>query len=170
MITPPKYMLGSHPHVAGGFSDDCGSRGPDSRQVAAPMRVQVNGTDYPVTDIELKRPDPAADTFPAVRTCRKCGCTDRNCRQCIERTGEPCHWVEADLCSACVEVPALFSEGEAVKVETSENIRQLWGEIEDEFPDKSTPFLMQMVCDRGRLMYRWDIDHGDVAEALAVKT
>ena len=39
----------------------------------------------------------------AVRTCRKCGCTDDDCRQCIERTGEPCRWVEADLCSACAD-------------------------------------------------------------------
>lgn len=33
--------------------------------------------------------------------CRVCGCTDDNCRGCVERTGEPCHWVEPDLCSAC---------------------------------------------------------------------
>lgn len=36
------------------------------------------------------------------RTCRVCGCTELNCAECIERTGVPCHWVEADLCSACV--------------------------------------------------------------------
>jgi hypothetical protein len=35
------------------------------------------------------------------RKCRVCGCTDDDCRQCIEKTGEPCHWVEEDLCSAC---------------------------------------------------------------------
>jgi hypothetical protein len=40
---------------------------------------------------------------PAVPTCRVCGCTDEDCRQCIRKTGEPCHWVEPDLCSACVE-------------------------------------------------------------------
>ncbi|HET6255837.1 MAG TPA: hypothetical protein VFE32_17300 [Puia sp.] len=40
---------------------------------------------------------------PAVRKCRVCGCTDDDCRQCIEKTGNACHWVEADLCSACVE-------------------------------------------------------------------
>ena len=37
----------------------------------------------------------------SVRTCRVCGCTDGDCRGCIERTGAPCHWVEEDLCSAC---------------------------------------------------------------------
>jgi hypothetical protein len=36
-----------------------------------------------------------------VRKCRVCGCTDDDCRQCIEKTGEPCYWVEEDLCSAC---------------------------------------------------------------------
>lgn len=36
-----------------------------------------------------------------VRVCRVCGCTDDDCRQCIERTGAPCHWVTHDLCSAC---------------------------------------------------------------------
>jgi hypothetical protein len=37
------------------------------------------------------------------RTCRHCGCTDNDCRQCIEKTGEPCSWVSADECSACVQ-------------------------------------------------------------------
>ena len=43
----------------------------------------------------------AAAGETAVRTCRACGCTDNDCSGCIERTGEPCHWVEIDLCSAC---------------------------------------------------------------------
>lgn len=33
-----------------------------------------------------------------VRTCRRCGCTDD--RACVTE-GEACHWVDADLCSAC---------------------------------------------------------------------
>jgi hypothetical protein len=37
------------------------------------------------------------------RRCRICGCTDDDCRQCIEKTGEPCYWVEEDLCSACID-------------------------------------------------------------------
>lgn len=35
-------------------------------------------------------------------TCRVCGCTDS--RACVTN-GAPCHWVEADLCSACAEKP-----------------------------------------------------------------
>jgi len=45
------------------------------------------------------------------RTCRVCGCTDLDCSQCIEKTGFPCHWVEADLCSACVDPPDLAGNG-----------------------------------------------------------
>ena len=37
------------------------------------------------------------------RVCKRCGCTDSDCSQCIEKTGEPCHWVTDDLCSACIE-------------------------------------------------------------------
>ncbi len=33
--------------------------------------------------------------------CKICGCTDFHCNQCIEKTGEPCYWLEPDLCSAC---------------------------------------------------------------------
>lgn len=35
------------------------------------------------------------------RTCRVCGCTQDDCSQCVEAPGEPCHWVEDDLCSRC---------------------------------------------------------------------
>lgn len=42
-------------------------------------------------------------TAAMVRTCRICGCTDADCRQCIERTGRACYWVSGDLCSACLE-------------------------------------------------------------------
>jgi hypothetical protein len=35
--------------------------------------------------------------------CRVCGCTDDDCSGCVERTGEPCYWVESDLCSACAD-------------------------------------------------------------------
>lgn len=38
----------------------------------------------------------------ATRRCRGCGCTDVDCGACAIVTGQPCHWVEADLCSACL--------------------------------------------------------------------
>lgn len=41
------------------------------------------------------------DTCMIVRSCRICGCYEEDCSQCIRKTGEPCHWVEKDLCSAC---------------------------------------------------------------------
>lgn len=36
--------------------------------------------------------------------CRCCGCTDEDCRGCIERTGEPCGWADESrtLCTACL--------------------------------------------------------------------
>lgn len=36
------------------------------------------------------------------RKCRVCGCTNDDCRQCIEKQGHACYWTEADLCSACM--------------------------------------------------------------------
>lgn len=35
------------------------------------------------------------------RECRICGCTDDDCSDCVERTGQACSWSEPDLCSAC---------------------------------------------------------------------
>jgi hypothetical protein len=42
-------------------------------------------------------------TAKPIRSCRVCGCTDDDCSGCIARTGEPCYWVDTDLCSACAE-------------------------------------------------------------------
>lgn len=60
----------------------------------------------PVSRWEIPAPPERRVEEPAnttLRRCRVCGCTDDDCSQCIEKTGEPCHWVEADLCSACAE-------------------------------------------------------------------
>lgn len=40
-------------------------------------------------------------TVPGI--CRVCGCTEHDCRWCIQRTGKPCSWTEVDLCSACAK-------------------------------------------------------------------
>ncbi|HEU4582487.1 MAG TPA: hypothetical protein VFS67_29720 [Polyangiaceae bacterium] len=35
--------------------------------------------------------------------CAVCGCTEEDCSQCVEKTGEPCSWVAPGLCSACAD-------------------------------------------------------------------
>jgi hypothetical protein len=49
-----------------------------------------------------RRPIMICDVPTQERSCRECGCTDNDCRGCIERTGRPCYWVKDDLCSACL--------------------------------------------------------------------
>lgn len=63
----------------------------------------------------------AKEWIDSLQRCRKCGCTQYDCRQCIEKTGSPCTWAEKDLCSACVEEPEIpvvdtrASQSEAVE-------------------------------------------------------
>jgi len=43
-------------------------------------------------------------TLPPKRgKCRCCGCTEDDCSQCVERTGDACSWATPalDLCTAC---------------------------------------------------------------------
>lgn len=35
--------------------------------------------------------------------CQVCGCTDDDCRACIQATGSPCYWVKPGLCSRCAD-------------------------------------------------------------------
>lgn len=51
--------------------------------------------------VEIIEHDKFNTTVQTIRTCRECGCTDGNCINCIRKTGEPCYWIERDLCSAC---------------------------------------------------------------------
>jgi len=44
-----------------------------------------------------------AITGEAPDSCRVCGCTEDDCSQCVEKTGEPCSWIAPGLCSACVD-------------------------------------------------------------------
>ncbi|MBX3253953.1 MAG: PRTRC system protein E [Chitinophagaceae bacterium] len=57
--------------------------------------------DEPITELVGEAQTEESENLPE-RKCRVCGCTDNDCRQCIKKTGKPCHWVEEDLCSACV--------------------------------------------------------------------
>jgi len=40
-------------------------------------------------------------SMSCVAKCAVCGCTDHDCRGCVERTGQPCWWFGPNLCSAC---------------------------------------------------------------------
>jgi hypothetical protein len=59
--------------------------------------LTTSDTDQPTTNATLETSEPVGD----VQQCRACGCTDDNCTECVERTGQPCYWVKPDLCSAC---------------------------------------------------------------------
>lgn len=65
----------------------------------------------------------AKEWIDALRRCRKCGCTEYDCKSCIEKTGSPCHWVETDLCSACKEEPIVkVTDSRASSGTTDENV------------------------------------------------
>lgn len=55
-------------------------------------------------------------------TCRICGCTDDDCSQCIAATGEPCSWVEVDLCSRCADLV----DAEHFPVESRDSFSHCW--------------------------------------------
>ena len=66
--------------------------------------------DTAISDEEFDRWSTVGDVIDFIEkhtadqwACRQCGCTDIDCSGCIKRTGEPCHWVERDLCSACAD-------------------------------------------------------------------
>lgn len=71
------------------------------KQVADEKAAKKPATAKP-KKLAARAKKPATAALEArVRTCRACGCTEADCRQCIERTGEPCFWIARDLCSAC---------------------------------------------------------------------
>ena len=57
-----------------------------------------------MSEIGLMSPPPLGpgqvfDEELGERECRACGCSQFNA--CVSEAGIPCHWIEADLCSAC---------------------------------------------------------------------
>lgn len=84
-------------------------------------------------------------------TCRVCACTDYDCRQCIEKTGVTCYWVEEDLCSACSpgvelrrELDAMVLRGQCSAQEADEAFRFL-----DELSDTELLGLSQLAARAG---------------------
>lgn len=53
-----------------------------------------------MSGIFMSAADVAAETVFDVRRCRGCGCSDHEA--CIDDFGQPCFWVEEDLCSECL--------------------------------------------------------------------
>lgn len=78
------------------FCKHCYHRLPRPRRMALYHRFGQTGGSYEEAYSQ-------AIDYLEKRRCRVCGCTDDDCRQCIAKTGKPCHWVEMDLCSACEE-------------------------------------------------------------------
>ncbi len=64
-----------------------------------PLVAIVSHPDNPRVFRDRDEDDPTETSTAGV--CRVCGCTEDNA--CEMESGEPCHWVEPDLCSACVE-------------------------------------------------------------------
>ena len=68
---------------------------------------------------EIRKELSVAKAKPGPGVCRVCGCTDDNCSQCVEKTGEPCYWVEPDLCSACATPEQLKAFAEKAGAKSS---------------------------------------------------
>ena len=51
--------------------------------------------------------------------------------------------------------------------ETRKLVKTTWDLVEEEFPDKSTEFLIEMTAQRVRLCYGRIIDNADVCEAIS---
>jgi hypothetical protein len=77
----------------------CGARRAGAVVAAIPNKVTCR-TCRAFMERHPARKPPSPPSIAGV--CKVCGCTDDDCSGCVERTGAPCLWVEADLCSACV--------------------------------------------------------------------
>lgn len=73
---------------------------PSKPTTSPKAKVRVTGRPHPI--IPFIAGDNAAITLAG--ECAICGCTEADCRNCIARTGEPCHWLTPSLCSACEPV------------------------------------------------------------------
>ncbi|HUT33090.1 MAG TPA: ParB/RepB/Spo0J family partition protein [Planctomycetota bacterium] len=80
---------------------------PKSATDKKPKRKKAKATEPPETPAAESEPSKKsrkrAAKAAAERACRICGCTEANACADPHRGGEPCCWVEDDLCSACIE-------------------------------------------------------------------
>lgn len=47
-----------------------------------------------------------------------------------------------------------------------DQVKEVFDEVEESFPEKSLEFQFQMTCDRYQMTYGREIDHSHVADAL----
>lgn len=70
-------------------------------------------------------------------TCQVCGCTNTDCSQCIEASGEPCFWVDdtQELCSRCADEDPDFylDEEEKILDEICPNCKRRYDPIDLEY-------------------------------------
>jgi hypothetical protein len=79
--------------------------------------------------------------------CRVCGCTEDDCSQCVERTGEPCSWVAVDLCSACAGGPAVIDSATCRRCTECVGEQHHWLTAMPECPEGGEPFIPCKHCD-----------------------
>lgn len=53
-----------------------------------------------------------------------------------------------------------------MKVKTKKKLKQLFDEAEEQFPDKSTAFLLEIAAQKAHQLGMQHVDSGDIAEAL----
>ncbi len=86
-----------------------------AREVWAPEQERSNAYDRAYMRDRKARLICELPPEPVGQQCAACGCTDNDCRNCIGRTGQPCHWIAINLCSACeyvLEEASLAHEAE----------------------------------------------------------
>jgi hypothetical protein len=109
--------------------------GASGKVAALPRLTQQQQIRELIDEVERLRALLAGDVLFEVPTCRVCGCTDDDCTQCIGRTGHPCRWVEADLCSACAafryDVDIVEAGSHTDEHGVTRGAVILWGRVED---------------------------------------
>jgi len=107
--------------VDGGEDDEAWS----AASAADVIQQQADRTTDPVVKKRLRRMVKDLNGEAPSGKCQLCGCTEQDCRNCFERTGQPCSWTSPakDLCTACLplleaDLGVLYlSQGPAVRSE-----------------------------------------------------
>lgn len=100
---------------------------------------------YPWDDVSRIVVDPRCESEPM--QCRFCGCTEADCSQCIERTGNPCSWVASELCSACLAMAEKLTE------DMGAHVRYDFGKRKEEPPSLAEYSIEELLAAAHVLMF-----------------